>query len=93
MQKRGMEHDFSWRESGRKYTILYKALIDDNIENLGKIFNAEEAAAAARRATEAAEKAKRHYVDRQAMAEKVVEEASNLEFVSLEDIDIDLDNF
>lgn len=60
---------------------------------MGKIFQAEQAAAAAKRAQEAANKAKRHFEDRQAMAQKVVEEASNLEFVSIEDIDIDSDDF
>lgn len=86
MQRRGMEHDFSWKESGRKYTVLYRALLDGNIEKLGEIFDAEEVKLAALKAKEAAEKAKRHFEDRSKMAEKVVEEASNLKFVSISDV-------
>lgn len=83
MQRRGMEEDFSWKESGRKYTVLYRALLEGKADKLDEIFNAERAQKTADKATMAAKKAQRAAKERQQMAQRVVEEASNYEFVDI----------
>lgn len=83
MQRRGMEEDFSWKESGRKYTVLYKALLDGNIEKLDEIFKAENAKRAAEKAKKQAAQAKKNAKASLKMAQKVIEEASSYEFVDI----------
>lgn len=86
MQRRGMEADFSWNESGRKYTVLYRSLLDGNIEKLNEIFEAERAKKAADNAKKAAALAKKNYESNTKMAAKIVEEASGYEFVDITEI-------
>ena len=83
MQRRGMEEDFSWKESGRKYSVMYRALLDGNIEKLGEIFEAERVKKAAADAKKQAVQHKKNARASVAMAQKIVEEASNYEFVDI----------
>ena len=83
MQRRGMEEDFSWKESGRKYSVLYRALLDGKITKVDEIFEAEQAKRAAEKAKEQAALAKKNAKASIKMAQKVAEEASNYEFVDI----------
>ena len=83
MQRRGMEEDFSWKESGRKYSVLYRALLDGKITKVDEIFEAEQAKRAAQKAKEQAALAKKNAKASIKMAQKVAEEASNYEFVDI----------
>lgn len=83
MQRRGMEEDFSWNESGRKYTVLYRAILDGKVNKVEKILKAEAAAKAAAKAKSQAAQAKKNASASQKMAQKIAEEASNYEFVDI----------
>lgn len=83
MQRRGMEEDFSWKESGRKYSVLYRALLDGKITKVDEIFEAEQAKRAAEKAKQQAAQAKKNAKASIKMAQKVAEEASNYEFVDI----------
>ena len=83
MQRRGMEEDFSWKESGRKYSVLYRALLDGKVDKVDEMFEAERAKRAAQKAKEQAAQAKKNAKASIKMAQKVAEEASNYEFVDI----------
>lgn len=70
MQRRAMDKDFSWKESGRKYCVLYHALIEDKLETVNDSFDNYAIAHATKRAQDAAKKAARHAQDRAQMAQK-----------------------
>lgn len=75
MQKRAMSVDFSWKESGRKYTALYNALLAGEIENLNEQFELETIHRAQEEAKAAAEKAARHAEDRAQIYRDLEEQA------------------
>ena len=83
MQRRGMEEDFSWTESGRKYSVLYRALLDGKITKVDEMFEAERAKQAANKAKAQAAQARKNAKASMKMAQKVAEEASNYEFVDI----------
>ena len=72
MQKRAMAKDFSWRESGRQYAVLYESLIEGDIEGARKKLDAYATGQTMKVAEEAAKKAARHAAERAEMAEKVM---------------------
>lgn len=83
MQRRGMEEDFSWKESGRKYSVLYDCLLNGEIEKVEEIFEAQQVKKIAQKAKKQADQAKRNAKASLEMAKKVAEEASNYEFVDI----------
>ena len=62
---------------------MYRALLDGNIEKLGEIFEAERAKKAAADAKKQAAQHKKNARASVVMAQKIVEEASNYEFVDI----------